>query len=279
MNTKVTAATLVMLCAGGCGSQEDLRGTETGLSDLQGTVLQLSVEVGTDPAPMIPVQEATALLTGQVLVSGKLLFATPGFSPQTGEGCPYLRADASVTVDGAKASFASRGGAVGSGLVTTDRYSCEMVQFVSAALSPSPDHRVSISIQDGSASLLMEIDGLCAARAATLVAPANPPVRIGEEVQVTIPVVPAASASSATLWQKNDSGRWGGFAVPVRSDAEGSVRAMIGPDEGGKLVGGTHVLAVHLDPLATSVVTCAGIGTCVGQPLTTAGPFVIELAP
>ena len=62
---------------------------------------------------------------------------------------------------------------------------------------------MSISIQDGSASLLMEIDGPFAARAATLVAPANPPVRIGEEVQVTIPVVPAAQAHRARPCGKN----------------------------------------------------------------------------
>jgi len=57
------------------------------------------------------------------------------------------------------------------------------------------------------------------------------------------------------------------------------LRVTIGPDEGGKLGGGTHVLALHLDPFATSVVTCTGIGTCAGKPLTTAGPFVIALAP
>ena len=275
MNTTVTAAMFVLLGAGACSP----RGTETGLRDLQDTVLRLSVEIGNDPHPTVPTQEATALLTGQVLVRGELLFSTRGYSSQTGEGCPSLRADASVTIDGAEASLASRGGPVGNGLITTESYSCQMVRFVSAALSPSPDHRLGIAIQDETAHLLMEIDGLFAARAATLVAPTNPPVRIGDEVQVAIPTVPAATGSRATLWQQTDLGRWGGSSVPVRADSEGSLHVLIVPSAGGKLVEGTHVLAVHLEHLAATVATCAGIGTCEGNPMTTAGPFVIELAP
>lgn len=279
MNTTVTAATFVLLATGACNSQGSARGTETGLTDLEDTILQLSVEVGNDSESTVPIQEATALLTGQILVRGQLLFSTRGLNPQTGEGCPFLRADASVTIDGAEARLDTRGGAVANGLITTESYSCQMVRFVSAPLSPSPDHRLVVAIRDETANLLMEIDGLFAARAAALIAPDNPTVRIGGEVQVAIPTVPAATASRATLWQQNGPGKWGGFSLPVQTDSEGSFHVLVGPSESGKLAGGSHVLEVYLEHMTATVVTCAGIGTCEGKAMTTAGPFVIELAP